>query len=90
MKNITIRGIDDPLDQALKALAEREARSVNQLVLDVLRERLGLAKATRHSTRHRDLDDLFGTWSAEEYQGIQGAVEAQRCLDPELSSCDAP
>ncbi len=90
MKNITIRGIDDPLDQALKALADREARSVNQLVLDMLRERFGLAKAARHSTRHHDLDGLFGTWSAEEYQRIQGAVETQRPLDPELWSCDAP
>ncbi len=89
MKNITIRGIDDPLDQALRAVADRDAKSVNQLVLDVLKERFGLAKEARHSTRHHDLDRLFGTWGAEEYQAIQGAVEEQRTLDPELWSCDA-
>jgi hypothetical protein len=89
MKNITIRGIDDRLDQALKTIAGRDARSVNQLVLDVLRERFGLAKAARHSTRHHDLDGLFGAWSEEEYLEVQGAVEEQRTLDPELWSCDA-
>jgi hypothetical protein len=89
MKTITIRGIDEPLDQALKAVAEQESRSVNQLVLDVLRERFGLAKAARHSARHHDLDQLFGRWTAEEYREIQEAVEAQRKVDPELWSCDA-
>ncbi len=89
MKSITIRGIDEPLDQALKAVAEKEARSVNQLVLDVLRERFGLAKAARHSARHHDLDPLFGRWTAEEYLEIQDAAEEQRKVDPELWSCDA-
>ncbi len=86
MKNITIRGIDEALDQALKTTAREESRSINQLVLEVLKERFGLTKVTHHTHRHHDLDDLFGRWSAEEYERIQGAVDEQRKIDPELWS----
>ena len=84
MKHITIRGIDEALDQALKAAADRETRSANQLVLEVLRERFGLTKAAHHTRRHHDLDDLFGRWSEEEYQSVQDMVSEQRKVDPEL------
>ncbi len=84
MKNITIRGIDETLDQALKTAAEQESRSINQLVLEVLRERFGLVKAARHTRRHHDLDDLFGRWSEQEYQRVEAMVSEQRQVDAEL------
>ena len=84
MKNITIRGIDEALDQALKTAADRETRSVNQLVFEVLRERFGLTKAAFHIRRHHDLDDLFGRWSEEEDQRVQDVVSKQRKVDPEF------
>ncbi len=86
MKNITIRGIDEALEQALKTTAKKESRSINQLVLEMLKERFGSTKVTHHTRRHHDLDDLFGRWSAEEYERIQGAVDEQRKIDPELWS----
>jgi hypothetical protein len=84
MKNITIRGIDEALDQALKTAADKESRSINGLVLEVLRERFGLTKGARHTRRHHDLDDLFGRWSEEEYRRVQDMVSEQRKVDPEL------
>jgi hypothetical protein len=84
MKNITIRGIDEALDQALKTAADKESRSINGLVLEVLRERFGLSKGARHTRRHHDLDDLFGRWSEEEYQRVQDMVSEQRKVDPEI------
>jgi hypothetical protein len=33
---------------------------------------------------HRDLDDLFGAWSSEEYDRIQAATQEQRRIDPEV------
>ena len=86
MKNITIRGIDEVLDQALKTTAKKESRSINQLVLEVLKERFGLTKVAHHTRRYHDLDDLFGRWSAEEYEHIRGMVEEQRKVAPELWS----
>jgi len=86
MKNITIRGIDEVLDQALKTTAEKESRSINQLVLEVLKERFGLTKVAHYTRRYHDLDDLFGGWGVEEYEQIQGMVDEQRKVDSELWS----
>lgn len=86
MKNMTIRGIDETLDHALRTAAEKESRSINQFVLDLLKAHLGLTKAPRHTRKHDDLDDLFGRWSAAEYERIQGMVDQQRKVDAELWS----
>ncbi len=37
-----------------------------------------------HQARYHDLDDLFGAWSAEDYERIQGIVTEQRKIDHEL------
>ena len=84
MKNMTIRGIDAPLDLALKKAAKAEANSVNQLVIEVLKERFGLAKTPRHTRHYHDLDDLFGSWTEDQYQTVEDAVEQQLHVDPEL------
>jgi hypothetical protein len=86
VKNLTIRGVDEALERALKETAAEESRSVNQLVLDTLRERFRLGKTPRHGRRYHDLDDLFGRWGQQEYDRIQRAVDEQRALDPELWS----
>jgi hypothetical protein len=86
MKNLTIRGIDPALDQALKATAKKQSSSVNQLVLQTLKQHFGLSKPPFHSRRHHDLDDLFGRWDQEEFARIQAATEGQRRIDPELWS----
>jgi hypothetical protein len=84
MKSMTIRGIDPALEHALKAAADERNSSVNQLVLDTLRQRFGLEKPPRYSRRHHDLDELFGCWSEEDFERIQAATEEQRKIDPEL------
>ena len=83
---VTIRGIDKVLDQALKTTAEKESRSINQLVIEVLKERFGLTKVAHHTRRYHDLDDFFGRWSAKEYEYIQDVVDEQRKVDPDLWS----
>ena len=84
MKSITIDGIDDELAQALESAAERERTSVDQVVVELLRERFGLARGMDTGRRHHDLDGLFGRWSDEEFEQIQGAVNEQRDIDAYL------
>ena len=86
MKNISLRGVDDELARHLQAGARAEGKSVNQLVLETLRRRFGLDKARRFTRVYHDLDDLFGKWSQEEYERIQGRVDENRRIDPELWS----
>jgi len=84
MKSITIRGVDSVLAEKMKQTALDENQSVNQLVLDVLQEHFGLKKQKRFTKVHRDMDHLFGRWSEEEFQQIQGKIDEERVIDPEL------
>ena len=74
MANITIQ-VDDALLAVLEQTAH--AQDVSQVVVEVLEAQLALPQP-----RYHDLDDLFGRWTQEEYERIQGEVDAQRraCL----------
>lgn len=84
MKNISLRGLDEELAGRLQHTAKAEGKSVNQLVLDILRRRFGLDKAKRFSNVYDDLDVLFGKWSRDEFERIQGQIDEDRRIDPEL------
>lgn len=55
----TLRNIPPALDRALRALARREGKSLNEVALRALAHALG---ADETPVRHRALDDLAGTW----------------------------
>ena len=85
MKAITIRGIDSSVSEKLKQVAKTEGKSVNQLVLDLIRQNLGMQKEKKFTRQHNnDLDHLFGKWSRAEFEKIQGFVDSQRNIDSEL------
>ena len=84
MKAITIRGIDSEMSVKLKQVAKSEKKSVNQLVLDLIKRNIGMQKKKRYTITHNDLDDLFGQWSDAEFEKIQGSIDNQRKIDLEL------
>ena len=86
MKNMTVRGIDPVLAEKLKEEAALQSKSINQLVVDTLKERFGAKPNKGLTVVHHDMDHLFGKWTLEEFEQIQGEVEAQRKIDPELWS----
>ena len=84
MKTITVRGIDPSLALKLKQAAKKEGKSVNQFVIDLIKRLLGEEKQKRFSVEHRDMDHLFGRWSQEEFDAIQGKIDSERRIDEEL------
>ena len=84
MKTITIRGMDDELLYKLKQVANREGKSVNQVVLDTLKRYYGFDKEKKYTRVHHDLDHLFGKWSREEFETIEEKIKGKRRVDPEL------
>ena len=85
MKAITIRGIDPSVSDKLKKVAKSEGKSVNQLVLDLIKQSVGMQKK-KFNRQYDDLDHLFGKWSRSEFEKIQGFIDSQRKIDPELWS----
>lgn len=84
MDSLFIRGVDEQLSALLKKEAAASHKSVNQLVLEVLRTHLGLEKEKRFTREHHDLDHLFGRWSEREHNKIREKIMDERVVDEEL------
>ncbi len=84
MKAITIRGIDSSVSSKLKQVAKNENKSVNQLVLDMIKQNIGMQKRKKYTKKYNDLDHLFGKWTDAEFDKIQGIINSQRKIDLEL------
>ena len=84
MRSLSIRGVDEQLAELLKQEARSTNRSVNQVILETLRKHAGLEKVKRFTGQYHDLDQLFGAWSQEEFEAIQGRIDSERHIDGEL------
>lgn len=84
MKSVTLRGVDHDTAEKLRETAKKQGKSINQLVLDLIKENLGLKKEKKYSRQYSDLDDLFGRWSDDEFNQISGKIVQERQIDPEL------
>lgn len=84
MGSLSIRGVDEDLAALLKNAASLEHKSVNQLVLETLKKKVGLEKDKRFTHEWHELDSLFGRWSEEEFSEIQGKIQDERRIDEEL------
>jgi hypothetical protein len=84
MGSISIRGVDEQLAALLKQQAITAQKSVNQLILEMLRKHVGIDKEKKFTQEYHDLDQIFGTWTEDEFQKIQGEIDAERQVDSEL------
>ncbi len=82
MATFTIRTSDAALSEALKRESRRRGMSVNRLVIHTLRE--SLLPGQKRRRRYDDLDALCGSWSKEEADEFDAAVQGFREIDPEL------
>lgn len=81
---MSLRGIDSELAQKLNQAAKAQGKSVNQIVLETIQKYFGMCKENRYIRTHDDLDHLFGRWSQKEFEQIQGKIDQERTIDPEL------
>ena len=49
MKTITVRGLDDTMKENLQRVAKQEGKSLNQFIVDTLKDRLGLKKQKKYT-----------------------------------------
>ena len=73
----TVRSVPSEVDKSLRAKAEREGKSLNEAIIDVLRGGLMLDQPIR-----RDLSDLVGTW--QEDPEFDKVIEEHDQIDEEM------
>ena len=78
---MTIRGIEADLMVKLQEAARHQGKSVNRLIVDILKEHIGVERGKQFTAVHRDMDHLFGRWSQEEFRTIQGKIDMENQVD---------
>lgn len=84
MKAITIRGVEPDVAEKLKLTASDQNKSINQLIIELIKKSLGISKEKKYSREYDDLDNLFGSWDDKEYSTIQNKINQERQIDQEI------
>ncbi|WP_420638137.1 hypothetical protein [Candidatus Poriferisocius sp.] len=85
MEQLTVRGFGDELGAAVRDLADRERISLNQAALRLLRRGAGLEGGRGNPKAvGTSLDHLIGSWTAEEADEFDAALEDLQNLDEDL------
>ena len=79
MKHLTVRNLPAAVAQALEREKRRRGTSLNQTVIDLLGQGLGVGV-----TRSNGLAALAGTWNEEEFRDFEDATSGFAEIDPEL------
>ena len=80
MHTFNIRGIDDSLYNKIKTESRNKGLSINKFLVNTLS---GLLEEKNRLEFH-DMDDLFGTWTEEEYREVEESISESRTIDDEL------
>jgi len=80
MRHLTIRHVPPALARALEAEKRRRRTSLNRTVIDLLTQALGLGAGRRSNGLAR----FAGTWTREEFEEFEKAVEFTEQIDEEL------
>ena len=85
MKTLTIRGIDEKLEIAIRKESQKEQKSMNQTVLKLLRKSVGLSD-NELFPQFDDLDALAGSWSQKDETEFKRNTRQFEHIDEELWS----
>lgn len=83
MKTLSLRGIDEEIEKALKKEAQRAKTSINKTILNLIKESIGLGKNKRNRV-YKDLDELAGTWTEEDEQIFKENTQFFDKIDKEI------
>ncbi len=79
MKALTVRSIPPEVAEALEHEKRRRGTSLNQTVIDLLKQSLGV-----QGTRSNGLMAFGGSWSEDEFHEFERAIAPFENVDPEL------
>ena len=80
-RHLTVRNVPPELADALQEEKKRLGTSINQVVIELLRQALGLGPG---QVRSNGLAELAGTWTQEELEEFEAAVAPLEEIDEEL------
>lgn len=85
MPDFLLRGIDNAVAERVKALARDRNWSINDVILQLLKQALGLSEddIAAGNAVHQDIATLAGAWDPDESAAFRAALEAFEQLPAE-------
>ena len=85
MKQLTIRGIPDELERAIRKEASQKGVSLNKAALAVLEQAGGVSRrGKRKAHLYHDLDHLCGVWNKKQADEMERHVALHREIEEAL------
>ena len=81
MRHLTVRNVPDDLGRALDREKRRRGTSLNQTILDLLRDALGVETGR---ARSNGLAKLAGSWSEEYRKRFEDSLAVAEQVDEDL------
>jgi plasmid stability protein len=81
MKVITLRNIPPDVARELAARAQERGTSASRTILKILEEFFRSSSNGQPDRLHHDLDELAGSWSAEQAAAFDETLREQRAIE---------
>ena len=82
MKSISIHGIDQETEKAIRERAKTDGKSVNKVVKELIAKSLGMGAQRGCPDKREEFVDLSGAWTGEEAAEFLERVDDLEAVDP--------
>ena len=80
MSQITLRGMDDEVEKAIRSIARRKGKSLNRVILEMIYEHTGRKKRSEEP-QGRSLRKLAGGWSRKQADEFLESIKSCEQID---------
>jgi hypothetical protein len=83
MAQITLRGMDPEMEQAIRKKARKSGKSLNRVILDIICENTSYGKSRKISPAD-SLRTLAGGWSEKDASEFFESIKSSQQIDEEM------
>lgn len=80
MSQITVRGMDEEVEQTIRRIARQKGKSLNRVILDMIYDYTGRKKKSEEP-RGRSLRKLAGGWSRKQAEEFFESIRSCEQID---------
>jgi hypothetical protein len=79
MQQITIRGLEPQIEQAIRAIAKSSHKSINQVIKEIIYKEFNESRPPAES-----LKKLAGSWTAKDAMEFERSIETCEQIDEDM------
>ncbi|MBW2643826.1 MAG: hypothetical protein JRC89_10770 [Deltaproteobacteria bacterium] len=83
MAQITLRGMEPEMEQEIRRIAQKNGKSLNRVILDMIYQHTGFKKKEKKSLSD-SLRKLAGSWSEKDASEFLDSIKSCEQIDEEM------